>query len=339
MGPASGEAEDMKKPAIRNILVPIDFSTMSIQAIVAAKRLAQRFRSTVHLASVQEPFYPTMFVGTGGPVPVSPIEAAEEVRKSTAQRLRTLAKANRLTGLCDAVIGAPVFDEICAIARAIPADLIVMPTHGRTGLKHVFLGSIAERVVQHSPCPVFIVRKSKRLRKTATTLSINTILVPVDFSDCSLEALKYAIAFANRVAARLIVFRGLDLGYADTTDGFAMYDLSALQDAAREAAEGQMREFLRAAKFGGVKFETAIMVGPPVWEICTFAKRRHVDVIIIATHGRTGFKHALIGSTAEKVVRHAPCSVLVVPSHPQERAKHLTARAKQARELSRSRPH
>jgi len=230
------------------------------------------------------------------------------------------------------VIGAPVFDEICAIARAIPADLIVMPTHGRTGLKHVFLGSIAERVVQHSPCPVFIVRKSKRLRKTATTLSINTILVPVDFSDCSLEALKYAIAFANRVAARLIVFRGLDLGYADTTDGFAMYDLSALQDAAREAAEGQMREFLRAAKFGGVKFETAITVGPPVWEICTFAERRHVDVIITATHGRTGFKHALIGSTAEKVVRHAPCSVLVVPSHPQDRAKHLTARAKQARE-------
>ena len=189
MGLASGEAEDMKKPAIRNILVPIDFSTMSIQAIAAAKRLAQRFRSTVHLANVQEPFYPTMFVGTGGPVPVSPIETVEEVRKSTAQRLRTLAKANRLTGLCDAVIGAPVFDEICAIARAIPADLIVMPTHGRTGLKHVFLGSIAERVVQHSPCPVFIVRKSKRLRKTATTLSINTILVPVDFSSCSLEAL------------------------------------------------------------------------------------------------------------------------------------------------------
>ena len=240
MGPASGEAEDMKKPAIRNILVPIDFSTMSIQAIAAAKRLAQRFRSTVHLANVQEPFYPTMFVGTGGPVPVSPIETVEEVRKSTAQRLRTLAKANRLTGLCDAVIGAPVFDEICAIARAIPADLIVMPTHGRTGLKHVFLGSIAERVVQHSPCPVFIVRKSKRLRKTATTLSINTILVPVDFSGCSLEALKYAIAFANRVAARLVVFRALDLGYADTTDGFAMSDLSALQDAAREAAEGQM---------------------------------------------------------------------------------------------------
>jgi nucleotide-binding universal stress UspA family protein len=106
---------------------------------------------------------------------------------------------------------------------------------------------------------------------------------------------------------------------------FSHTHLSALQDAAREAAEGQMREFLRAAKFGGVKFETAITVGPPVWEICTFAERRHVDVIITATHGRTGFKHALIGSTTEKVVRHVPCSVLVVPSHPQERAKHLTA--------------
>jgi nucleotide-binding universal stress UspA family protein len=313
---------NMRAQEIRNILVPIDFSKISIQAIDSAKRLAQRFGSKVHLANVQEPFYPAMFVGAGAPVPVSPIETAEEVRKSAARRLRTLAKANRLTGICDAVISAPVFDEICTIARAIPADLIVMPTHGRTGLKHLFLGSVAERVVQHSPCPVFIARKSKRLRKTATTLSIRTILVPVDFSGCSVVGLKYAIAFAKRVAARLIVFHALDLGYADTADGFAMYDLSALQDAAREAAEGQMRKFLRAAKFGGVKFESVITVGPPLWEICAFAESRHVDLIITATHGWTGFKHVLIGSTAEQVVRYAPCSVLVVPSHPQERAKH-----------------
>ena len=154
-------------------------------------------------------------------------------------------------------------------------------------------------------------------------MAIKRILVPVDFSSCSLAGLKYAIAFAERVAARIIVFHALDMGYAYTADGYAMYDLSALQDAARKAAETQMQKFVRAARFGGVKFETAIEIGPPVWTICEFAQARHVDLIISATHGWTGFKHVLIGSTAEQVVRHAPCSVLIAPSHPKIRTMNL----------------
>jgi nucleotide-binding universal stress UspA family protein len=153
---------------------------------------------------------------------------------------------------------------------------------------------------------------------------MNTILVPVDFSSCSLAGLEYAIAFAERVAARIIVFHALDLGYAYTADGYAIYDLSRLQDAAREGAEAQMKKFIRTARFGSVKFETAIAIGPPVWEICEFAEKRDVDLIISATHGWTGFKHVLIGSTAEQVVRHAPCSVLIAPSHSRIRTTNST---------------
>jgi hypothetical protein len=106
-----------------------------------------------------------------------------------------------------------------------------------------------------------------------------------------------------------------------------MYDLATLEDAARKDAGRQMREFVRAAKFGGVKFETKVAVGPPVEEICTFAKARDVDLIITSTHGRTGFEHVLIGSTAERVVRYAPRAVLVVPSHPRIRTANLTRQA------------
>ena len=90
-----------------------------------------------------------------------------------------------------------------------------------------------------------------------------------------------------------------------------------------KSAERQMQKLVRAAKFGGVKFETVFTEASPVLDICDFAKQHDVDLIITSTHGLTGFEHVLIGSIAEKVVRHAPCSVLVVPSHPQIRSANL----------------
>jgi hypothetical protein len=84
-----------------------------------------------------------------------------------------------------------------------------------------------------------------------------------------------------------------------------------------------MRKLVRAVKFGGVKFETVFADGSPVLDVCAFAKDHNVDLVVTSTHGLTGFQHVLIGSIAEKVVRHAPCSVLVVPSHPQIRAANL----------------
>ena len=113
------------------------------------------------------------------------------------------------------------------------------------------------------------------------------------------------------------------LGYIYSVEGTALYDIPGLQRAARKKAERQMQKFVRAAKFGQVKFEIVFTEASPVLDICDFAKDHDVDLIITSTHGLTGFQHVLIGSIAEKVVRHAPCSVLVVPSHPQIRAANL----------------
>ncbi len=86
------------------------------------------------------------------------------------------------------------FDQICRSARAIEADLIVMSTHGRTGLKRIFLGSNAERVVQHSSSPVLVVRQAEQeLLGDGQPLHIQKILVPTDFSGSSTEALDYAV--------------------------------------------------------------------------------------------------------------------------------------------------
>ena len=161
-----------------------------------------------------------------------------------------LARKNGLAAEnCHFMDGSPTFHEICKLARQIGADLIVMPTHGYTGITRFFGGSTAERIVQHSPCPVLVARdggkKSRRTSGSGKT-SVDHILVPVDFSQPSFQALEYAIEFAERMASRLMIFHAVPLGDAFTADGFAMYDLSALEEAAHRDAEDQMQKFVGA---------------------------------------------------------------------------------------------
>jgi nucleotide-binding universal stress UspA family protein len=190
-------------------------------------------------------------------------------------------------------------------------------------LKHVFLGSTAERIVQHSSCPVLVTRGSALHPNNAPRFRIKKVLVPVDFSNCSREGVRYAIAFANEFGAKIILLHATYLGYVYSCDGTAIYDIAGLQKAARKAAERKMHELVQSVNFGAVKFETAFTDGSPVIDICAFAKDHDVDLIITSTHGTTGFTHVLMGSVAEQVVRHAPCSVLVVPSHARVRAANL----------------
>jgi len=150
----------MKKLSIRNILVPIDFSKMSIQAIDTAKRLARRFGATVHLVHVHGLDYPAMFTAPMPPFQsFSVVDYQEPIEQNVARGLSGGTKEYSLaSAICHVRTGGPAYDQICGLAQEISADLVVTPTHGRTGLKHVFLGSTAERIVQHSPCPVFVAR-------------------------------------------------------------------------------------------------------------------------------------------------------------------------------------
>jgi nucleotide-binding universal stress UspA family protein len=318
---------------IANILVPIDFSELSLRAIPVAKKMAQRFGANVHLAHVQEYSYPAMMPGPNAPLLVAPLKDFEQWREASQRRLEQIAKEYRLTGTCRAEIGGAPFDMIDWIADDIAADLIVTATHGRTGFKRALLGSTAERLIQHAPCPVFIVRERRGHR--SRTQTIDKILVPVDFSDCSLAGLNYAIQFAKKWAANLVVAHVVDLGPLLMADGYGMYDLSAAREVAIEQAESQMREFVRRVQFGGVPFATVVTSGGPVAAICKIALAEKIDLIVTATHGRTGLRHVLIGSVAELTARHAPCPVLVTPSHPETRKQSLARGDKAATTRSR----
>jgi nucleotide-binding universal stress UspA family protein len=315
----------MKKLAIKTILVPVDFSKLATSALTTAADLARRFGAPVHLVHVHEFFYPP---GPLAPVPL-PFEDERENAASRRQRhLRLLATKNGFEAAnCHLLTGAPTFNEICHLAKELPADLIVMPTHGYTGMAHFFGGSTAERVVQHAPCPVLVTRESVKSGRARKKLSIKTILVPVDFSEPSRQALIYAIDFAEKFAAHLVLLHVVICHSAFTPEGYAMYDFSTIEQAWRENAEKEIQRLVKSLNFQQVRFETIVTVATPVAEICRMANECGADLVITATHGRTGFKHLLIGSVAEQVVRHAHPPVLVVPSHPAVRQVRLTTKA------------
>ena len=145
---------------------------------------------------------------------------------------------------------------------------------------------------------------------------IRSILVPVDFSDCSLAGLKYAVKFAKEVCARLIVLHVTDLGPVMMTTACGDYHSPSYLEAARRRCGDRMQAFLKRVDFDGVPVDTVAVAGYCPAAIYEAAAKEGVDLIMIATHGRTGLRHALLGSVAEGTVRHAGCPVLVVPSFP-----------------------
>jgi nucleotide-binding universal stress UspA family protein len=156
---------------------------------------------------------------------------------------------------------------------------------------------------------------------------IRNILVPVDFSDCSLAGLKYAVSFARGVGARIIVLHVADLGPVMMTTGCGDYDSPGYMAAARRRCDDQMQAFLKRVDFGTVPVETCAVAGYCPAAIYDFAAKGRADLIIISTHGRTGLRRALIGSVAEGTVRNAACPVLVVPSFSHVRKNGLSETA------------
>ena len=140
---------------------------------------------------------------------------------------------------------------------------------------------------------------------------IRTILVPLDFSDCSLAGLTYAVRLARELGARIIVVHVTDLGPVMMTTDYGDY---SSRKAAENQCGDQMKSFLSRVDFDGVPVDTRAIAGYCPGAIHEIAAKESADLIVMATHGRTGLRRAVMGSVAEGTVRHALCPVLVVPS-------------------------
>ena len=148
--------------------------------------------------------------------------------------------------------------------------------------------------------------KIKKTKPVATT-EPSRILVPVDFSESSLDALQHALAFARQNDARLTLLHVIEPFHASL-----FIDTTGTQHAMREASHLRLTKLWEATRKAWPRTGHELREGDPVTTITALAKRMNADLIVMGTQGRTGLQRGLIGSVAERVVRHAPCPVLVV---------------------------
>jgi nucleotide-binding universal stress UspA family protein len=310
------------------ILVPTDFSRNAAEALRFAVPLARQFGAQITLLHVIAWEGNSRLLGAAGLA-----DALNKSAEDPAHRLDKLARTMVPADLLQKTIvrfGAPHV-EIPKAARALKMDLIVISTQGRTGLEHVLLGSTAARVVRHASCPVLTVRPvsgAKRAGPKPADLEpvIKRILVPVVMSEECTPSIHFAATLARRLGARLTllhVIEPLPLNRMKDFPEIRHYHAEAKLDAKERL------KALAAAVPEGVKTRVLLREDTPHDGIISAAREDQCDLIVLPTRGLKGLKRFMLGSTAEKVVRHARCPVLTF-NHDLAIGGKMTPKSKQS---------
>ncbi len=226
--------------------------------------------------------------------------------------------------------------QICEAARENHADLVVTGTHGWTGFNRVFFGSIAERVIQRAPCPVLSVPdRSPDEIGDLHTLAVQPkqIVLPLDFSDCSMDAYEYGVQVAKWFdAAVTLVYAIEPLSYS--------LDFSLthpLEDKAnRKKIEQRLEQLTTVLIDQGLTARYKLVDTPSMEAIVKASASEEADLVIMGTHARKGLPRIILGSTTAKVLQHSPYPVLTVKSPKFEGGHHSTIGDEQASASARS---
>lgn len=287
---------------LKRIIVGHDLAVGGEAALQSASVLAKRCGTALRLVHVVEPLDAYQRISHPLTSPYTPEELAER----TGARLQQLAVRPELAALkteYEVRTGKP-FIELIVAARAWMADLIVVG--GASGSDAALLGGTSERILRKALVPVLVAKKP-------LPVEAETFLVPTDFSACAREAAAQALMLAERFSARVIFFHALifdptyRVAYAHEL-GVAVPTSPPLP----EEIEPEWEAFLADLPLENVKWEKVIGEGQAAAAILQQAKQVEADLIVMGTHGRSGLRHVLLGSIAEKVVRTASCPVLTV---------------------------
>lgn len=292
---------------LTTIVAGIDLSVPSEQALERAAALAQLNSALLVMVNAQADDAPIEHVDNEVLKQIGEVSAAvraEEVKRLELKREQLAARGINVE--IEYRTGAPG-EVIAEVAKERNAELIVIGTHGHTGLQRFLLGSVATAVLRHAPCDVLVCRgasgPSPFLRP----------LVATDFSASAARALRNAAAMTSYKAPIEIVHAWqLPAGsWGATLLGQARFPWSTVRDAVLSSAQAQADKLVAGFADLGHPLNVQLIQGPPASVITQAAETGSHDLIAIGTHGHRGFRRLLLGSVAESVIRHAPCSVLV----------------------------
>lgn len=319
------------------ILVPLDGSKLAEQVLPYVQVLARAQKLPVVLVQSYNPIPIEVFdaLGEQPPLPVDAQGTASSGGRGSylaeVSEARRLSAAHYLEGIRQAFAEAGI--PATAVVRDIVAEeaiaeeggegqrtLIVIATHGRSGITRWVLGSVLDRVLQSTSNPLLVVRPREDA-PARVEARFRNIILPVDGSPVAEQVLPFAIALAKaldltvrpvRVLPQLAAYYGNFAGYSDTAyQGF-------IEDAERAVSEYLHELKGRLRQEGLTKVETAVLAGSPANAIVDLARDIPDGLVAITTHGRSGVGRWVLGSVADRVVRGSRAPVLLIRAQEDE---------------------
>jgi nucleotide-binding universal stress UspA family protein len=297
------------------IVVPLDGSELSERALPYARGVAKREGDDVLFVSAVE--IPVEFT----PVPSATIPLGSEIDDWTTERHKYLeAVAATFPGIratYKVVIGAPA-DVVIEAIRELTNPLVVMASHGRSGLSRLFAGSVATRILGEVHCPILLIRAGLPELPAGATAPFAKGLVPLDGSDFGERVLTDGLGAVDASEMALHLIRVIDIpvmtmAAAGDPAGAMNYGLvSEYMDASRAEAEEYLKQLSTKLGADGRAVTWEIRDGDVGHEIVEVAEQQKADVIAMSTHGRGGLGRLVFGSVAEKVLHSAKSPLLLI---------------------------
>jgi nucleotide-binding universal stress UspA family protein len=291
---------------IERILCPVDFSEFSTRAFRHAQSLAEHYRAKLVALHVVEMWkYPFADYATTDGGDYANLHASLD--KGSREHLQEFVNHCR-EGIHPevAICEGRAADSILSFAQREKVDLIVMGTHGRRGFDRLMFGSVTDRVMRESSCPVLAVREPPHDalaagEKGSYVHYLKQILLCTDFSEYSERALGYAISVAEEYDAELTVMHVLE----EVPSQEKVEEVLA-------TTKQRIEKLIPAEKRTSIKTRTLVRIGKPYQRIVEYAREAEVDLVAMGVRGAGALDLAIFGSTTDRVIQLGPCPVLVV---------------------------
>lgn len=301
--------------SIKRIVCPTDFSPHAARAMDHAAALARWYGAEVTALHVVPRILPPAAALAAYPalMPLAPT-GREQIETALHEALEPARRAGAPTRL--EVREGDIAEEVLLAARGLTADMLVLGTHGHGGFRRFLLGSVTEKVLRRAPCPVLSIAPPAHAAATGAGPLYKTVLCPVDFSDSSMNALRYALSLAQEADARLSVVHVVEglLQSAPGQEGEIPIDLSAYSRFLNDDARKKLRQAIPVEARTWCTPEEVVTTGRAYEEIVRLAEEKRADLIVMGVHGRSALDMVFFGSSTNHVVRTAACPVLVIRS-------------------------
>jgi nucleotide-binding universal stress UspA family protein len=292
-----------------NILCATDLSDLSSIAISSGVALAKAFDAKLFVCHIVD----LSTTAAYGDIIFAPLELQNKTIGYTHEQLEQIMQNQTLNWEPLVTAGHPP-DEISKFVAMHQIDLVVSATHGRSGLKRVFLGSVTERLMRVLPCPLLIVRSLEDVSAPVggPSLRFKKILVGCDFSSFSALAFQYGLSLAQDFEAELHLVHVIERPlYKDILKSGASPGVSSEKKLHDQLSE-KLSKMIPKESVAWCRPKTTLLAGRPYEEIIKYALLNSIDLIVLGIRGRNLIEVLLTGSTTDRVSRQGPCPVLSV---------------------------